>query len=111
MGYHESGPSVLDLRLSEPTGPDVGGDVVGLVTGAADGDETAWRQLVSRFAPLVRSIARAHRLTAQETSEVCDAVWLRLDRHLAQIHRPDRVGAWLAAVTRDECVRLLTASG
>jgi DNA-directed RNA polymerase specialized sigma24 family protein len=110
MGHHVTGPAVLDPGATEAEGQDVAADVGGLVIGAADGDDDAWRQLVRRFAPLVRSIARAHRLSAQDTTEVNDAVWLRLDHHLGRLRRPDRVGTWLAAVTRDECVRRLTAS-
>ena len=110
MGYHETGPALLDSGLSGPTGTDIRADVGRLVIGAADGDDDAWRQLIGRFAPVVTSIAGAHRLSSEDTTEVINAVWLRLHRHLGQIRRPDRVGTWLAAVARDECVQLLMAT-
>ena len=110
MGYHETGPALLDSGFGEATGTDIRADVGGLVIGAADGDDWAWRQLIGQFAPVVTSIARAHRLSSEDTTEVINAVWLRLHRHLGQIRRPDRVGAWLVAVARDECVQRLTAT-
>ncbi|MDP9074445.1 MAG: hypothetical protein M3N98_09790 [Actinomycetota bacterium] len=85
-----------------------GDDVGGLVMGAADGDDRAWRELIGRFSPLVQSIVGAHRLGDDEAVDVIDAVWLQLDRQLGRIRQPDHVGAWLAAVTRHECVRRLT---
>jgi DNA-directed RNA polymerase specialized sigma24 family protein len=113
MGYPESGVAVLDVSLSGATSPGFGNlasDVGGLVMWAADGDERAWHELVRRYSPLVSSIMRAHRLSNAEATEVNDAVWLRLDGHIGRIRQPDRVGAWLAAVARDECVRKLTGS-
>ncbi len=82
-------------------------DVGGLVIGAADGDTRAWEELVAGYSGLVTSITVAHRLNAVDTAQVRSVVWRRLDRNLAKIRQPDRVGAWLGAVARDECVKAL----
>lgn len=74
---------------------------------AADGDRGAWNALVDNFAGLVSTITMAHRLDESDTAWVQAEVWRRLDRELHRLRQPDRVGAWLAAVTRDECVRTL----
>jgi hypothetical protein len=94
------GTAVFDI-------PTCAGDVGGLVIGAADGDDWAWQRLVSHFSDLVASVAGAHRLNEEDVARVSAKVWQRLGGDLGRIRRPDRVGAWLGAVTRDECVKAL----
>src|SRR4051795_2193299 len=78
-----------------------------LVLSAAEGDQAAWDALVDRFAGLVWSIARAHRLSAADAADVSQTTWLRLVEHLGRIRDPERVGAWLAATARNESLRPL----
>jgi hypothetical protein len=87
-----------------------GGDVGALVIGAANGDRWAWEQLVANYSDLVASIAAAHGLNELEAAQVRDAVWHRLGQSLGRIRQPDRVGTWLGAVTRDECVKARATS-
>jgi RNA polymerase sigma factor (sigma-70 family) len=42
---------------------------------------------------------------------VNQTVWLRLVEHLGRLREPERVGAWLAATTRNECLRALRLAG
>jgi DNA-directed RNA polymerase specialized sigma24 family protein len=86
------------------------GDVGGLVIGAADGDDDAWQELVTRYSDLVSSVTGAHHLNEADVARVSARVWRRLGRQLGKIRQPDRVGAWLGAVTRDECVKALATS-
>ena len=37
--------------------------------------------------------------------------WLRLVENLGRIRQPERVGSWIAATTRNECLRVLRLSG
>jgi len=85
-------------------------DVGALVIRAADGDRWSWEQLVVGYSHVVSSITAAHRLTEAEAARVRARVWRRLDRNLTRIRQPDRVGIWLGAVARDECVKALTTS-
>jgi hypothetical protein len=78
-----------------------------VVMDAADGDRGAWDALVDGYAALVSTMTAAHRLDESDTASVQAQVWRRLDRELRRLRQPDQVGAWLAAVTRDECVRAL----
>lgn len=78
-----------------------------LVRAAAAGDEAAWLTLVDRFSSLVWSVARAHRLTKADASDVSQTVWLRLVEHLDRIQEPDRIAGWLLVTTRRECLRAL----
>lgn len=82
-----------------------------LVRAAAEGDQAAWDALVKRFSGLVWSIARAHRLGSADAADVCQTAWLRLVENLSRIRDPDRVGAWLAATARNECLRVIRRAG
>ena len=50
--------------------------VTGLVTRATDGDRQAWDALIDRYAPLVWSICRRHRLEAADAQDAAQTVWL-----------------------------------
>lgn len=78
---------------------------------AAGGDQAAWDALVQRFSGLVWSIARAHRLGAADAADVSQTAWLRLVENLGRLRDPDRVGAWLATTSRNECLRVIRRSG
>jgi RNA polymerase sigma factor (sigma-70 family) len=82
-----------------------------LVTRARDGDEQAWADLVDRYLGLVHAICRMFRLGAVEAADVNLIVWLRLVEHLGQFRSPDAVGGWIAATTRNECLRVLRGAG
>ena len=81
-----------------------------LVRGAADGDEAAWRGLVTRFSGLVWAVARAHRLANADAADVYQTTWLRLAEHIGRIEHPERVGAWLATAARRECLQSLRSA-
>ena len=82
-----------------------------LVRAAAEGDKAAWDALVKRFSGLVWSIARSHRLGPADAADVSQTAWLRLVENLGRIRDPDRVGAWLATTSRNECLRIIRRSG
>jgi RNA polymerase sigma factor (sigma-70 family) len=81
--------------------------VEGLVRAAAGGDFDAWNELVDRFAGMVWTVARRHRLNAADAADVSQTTWLRLVEHLDRIEHPERVGAWLATTARRESLRVL----
>jgi RNA polymerase sigma factor (sigma-70 family) len=81
-----------------------------LVRSAANGDEVAWRGLVTRFSSLVWAVARAHRLSNADAADVYQTTWLRLAEHIGRIEHPDRVGAWLATAARRECLQSLRSA-
>src|SRR3954463_12095305 len=87
------------------------GGLAELVHAAADGDQEAWDALVDRFAGLVWSIARAHRLSAAAAADVRPTTWLRLVEHLGGPRDPGRVGAWLVSPARHECLRVIRHAG
>jgi RNA polymerase sigma factor (sigma-70 family) len=86
--------------------------VIDLVIRARHGDKQAWDVLVTRYAPLVWSICRRHRLADADAQDVGQNVWLRMVDQLDRIRDPAALPGWLATVTRRECLRVLrTARG
>jgi RNA polymerase sigma factor (sigma-70 family) len=49
------------------------------------------------------------KLVESDAADVCQTTWLRLLEHIDRIEHPDRVGSWLAATARNECLRSLAA--
>lgn len=84
-------------------------EVARLVRRAADGDKRAWERLVDQFARLIWSITADFRLAESDAADVAQTTWLRLLEHIDRIEYPDRVGSWLAATARNECLRSIAA--
>lgn len=82
-----------------------------LVRRARTGDQAAWRELVRRYAWLIWSVARDHRLNAADAGDVCQVTWLRLTEQLRDMKQPEKVQAWLVTTARRESLRLLRARG
>jgi RNA polymerase sigma factor (sigma-70 family) len=78
-----------------------------LVTAAAAGEPQAWSQLIDRYAVLIRSVCRAHRLADADGDDVAQLTWLRAVEHIGRLRDPDRFGAWIATTARHECLRVL----
>jgi RNA polymerase sigma factor (sigma-70 family) len=81
-----------------------------LVTRARNGDQQAWDALVERYAPLVWSICRRHRLGGTDADDVGRRVWLQLMDQLDRVRDPAALPGWLATTTRRECGRFQRAA-
>jgi RNA polymerase sigma factor (sigma-70 family) len=88
--------------------PNISG-VASLVRRAAEGDRQAWERLVDQYARLIWSITGEFRLVESDAADVAQTTWLRLLEHIDRIQYPDRVGSWLAATARNECLRSLAS--
>lgn len=88
------------------SGPDLGI----LLDGVAEGDWSAWRQIVDRFGPLVLHTAARAGLNAADSADAAQLTWLTLWKHARQIREPEHLAAWLAVATRREAIRLATAA-
>jgi len=84
-------------------------DVARMVRQAATGDKRAWERLVDQYARLIWSITREFKLEESDAADVVQTTWMRLIEHIDRIQHPERVGAWLAATARNECLRNLAA--
>jgi RNA polymerase sigma factor (sigma-70 family) len=81
--------------------------VIDLVTRARNGEEQAWDALVERYAPLIWSICRRHRLGEVDAQDVGQSVWVQLVDQVDKIRHPAALPGWLATTTRRECLRVL----
>jgi len=78
---------------------------------AREGEPSAWDDIVERYAPLVWSVCRRHRLNDADTADVGQDVWLRLVEHVAVHPRPrPALPGWLATTTRRLCLGVLKSS-
>ncbi len=80
--------------------------ITGLVTRARKGEQQAWDALAERYAPLIWSICRRHRLEAADAEDAAQTVWLKLADQLDKIRDPAALPGWLATTTRRECGRI-----
>ena len=80
-----------------------------MVQRAAQGDQRAWERLVHQYARLIWAITRQFKLSESDAADVSQATWLRLFEHIDKLDHPERVGSWLAATARNECLRSLAA--
>jgi|SRR5215470_13850531 len=94
---------MADETAEAPAGPTVGD----LVARAKDGDRQAWDALIERYAPLIWSICRKHRLGRDDTDDVGQSVWMRLVDQLDRVRDPAALPGWLATTARRECLRVL----
>jgi RNA polymerase sigma factor (sigma-70 family) len=84
-------------------------DVARLVRRAAEGDRWAWERLVDQYAKLIWAITRDFKLAESDAADIFQVTWLRLFEHIDRLKSPDRVGSWLAATARNECLNSLAA--
>ena len=81
--------------------------VIALVDRAAAGDESAWNEIVDRYAPLVWSICTRYQLGHEEAHDVGQTVWLLLVEKIGGLREPAALPGWLATTTQRECFRVL----
>jgi RNA polymerase sigma factor (sigma-70 family) len=70
------------------------------------GDASAWRDLVDQYEPLLRWLARNHRLSAEDADDVVQLTWLRCVEHIGQLTHADRLRPWLITICRRESIRV-----
>jgi RNA polymerase sigma factor (sigma-70 family) len=97
------------IRVPGPAGHDDPA-AAALCTRAAAGDQGAWDEIVERYAPMVWSICTGFRLSDGDLEDVAQNVWLLLVEQLGKFPDPAALAGWLAATTRRECRRVVTAA-
>lgn len=84
-------------------------DIAALVRRATEGDWWAWERLIEQYGRLIWATTRDFKLAESDAADVVQATWLRLLENIHRLEYPERVGSWLAATARHECLRSLTA--
>jgi RNA polymerase sigma factor (sigma-70 family) len=82
-----------------------------LVEAASEGDQRAWERLVAEFTPMIRGIARRHRLTPFDQDDVVQRTFLALVRHVGRLRCPLSVPGWIATTARRECLFVIRDRG
>jgi RNA polymerase sigma factor (sigma-70 family) len=86
-------------------------DLPALVDSAATGDHDAYAELVRRFDPRLRSIARGYRLDGADVDDVVQCTWLRLLERIEAIRNPEAIYAWLSTTTRRNALATIARRG
>jgi RNA polymerase sigma factor (sigma-70 family) len=90
---------MVKMRNDEQMGP--------LLERAARGEESAWREIVSRFSALVSSTCYRHGLSGSDADDVIGNVWLQLVARLPTLRVSEALPGWLATIAKRECLALL----
>jgi len=93
MGMNVFGPelSTGDRNRGEE-GPEV------LISRCLDHEESAWRILTQRYAPLLRGILVNHSVPPEDQSDIVQAVWLEVFCSLADLRNPQLFHGWLRTI-------------
>lgn len=86
-------------------------DVKTLVAQCREGDEGAWKDLVSQYENLVFSTALQTGLDQDAAVDVFQQVWVELHRSLFRIKDPQALPRWLIVTTRRISYRQAVTSG
>ncbi|MGY1683308.1 RNA polymerase sigma factor [Geodermatophilus sp. SYSU D01176] len=78
-----------------------------LLERAAQGEQSAWNELVDKYDAFVRSVAGSFRLQPADVHDVAQTTWLRLVQHLHTIRDPERLAGWLAMTASRQSLSLL----
>jgi RNA polymerase sigma factor (sigma-70 family) len=78
-----------------------------LLERAAQGDQSAWKQLVDKYAKVVQSVARSFALQEADVYDVSQMTWLRLLQNLHTIRDPQRLAGWLSVTATRESFSVL----
>jgi RNA polymerase sigma factor (sigma-70 family) len=81
--------------------------VAPLLENAKRGSESAWRDIIDRYAPLIFTVCHRFRLNDADADDVCASVWLRLLTYVERIREPEALPGWLLTTARHECLLLL----
>lgn len=82
-------------------------DDITLIDRAADGDESAWELIVTRYTPYLGTIGRTYSLSGEEISDATQQTWVSVVAHLSGLRDRGRFRPWLAAVMRRNCAEIV----
>jgi RNA polymerase sigma factor (sigma-70 family) len=78
-----------------------------LLEKAAQGAESAWHEIFTRYSPLVHSVCRSHGIVGTDADDLSGSVWLCLVASVIRIREPEALPGWLVTTARRECLKLL----
>lgn len=93
----------LELQSAAVGGQQSDGELVERIRA---GEESAWVELVDRYAGRVWATARAQGLSTDLAGDVVQTVWLTLLDHVSEVRKPESIRFWLTSVARHEAIRV-----
>jgi RNA polymerase sigma factor (sigma-70 family) len=75
-----------------------------LLAALAEGDATAFPELVERYKRLVWAVIRNHGIGGADAEDVFQLAFVRLYEHRDRIVQPERLAGWMTTVSRNECL-------
>lgn len=82
-------------------------DIEDLVTGAREGDQGSWAELIERHQPIIDAVSRRYRLGREDGADLSQTVWLQLTCHLDSIREPRALPGWIKVTAEREAFRLI----
>jgi RNA polymerase sigma factor (sigma-70 family) len=76
-----------------------------LIDACLEGDDKAWRSLVMRYKRLVYSVPTRWGLSADDSVDIFQSVWLDCFRQLSSFRKIERLQPWLIRVAIRKCHR------
>ncbi len=76
-----------------------------LVQACVKGDESAWRELVCRYARLIYSIPRRYGFSEADAEDVMQDVFVIVLKNLKRLRDRTSLSAWLITITHHETIR------
>lgn len=70
------------------------------------GNSDAWKELVTKFTPLLMAVARRSGLNQADMDDCVQQTWLTLYRNRDTILDPNKVKTWLTSVVQRKAVRI-----
>jgi DNA-directed RNA polymerase specialized sigma24 family protein len=81
-----------------------------LLVGIRNGDPAAWDAVLRRYGKLVSTTVRSFHLQDTDALDAVRMTWLLLAENAHQMRVPERLGGWLVATARRECLHRLRQS-
>jgi RNA polymerase sigma factor (sigma-70 family) len=97
----------MATTTNNDAGTDTTSNIADLLPRVADGDPSAWEEILHRYSTLVSATVRSFRLQEADTLDAIQTTWLRLAQNVHRIQHPNRLGGWLATTARRECLHIL----
>jgi RNA polymerase sigma factor (sigma-70 family) len=80
-----------------------------LLDRARAGEDSAWPELMNRYARVILVATRSVRLCEADAADVAQTCWLALYRKLSSIRDPEALGAWLYTTARRHSLAIVAA--
>ena len=82
-------------------------DLQRLLEGCRNGERAPWDRLVARYGRLVYSIPMNMGLRSEDADDIVQATFAELLSNIDSIRDPERLGSWLATVSKRQSIRVI----